>query len=189
MSAGGAIQKGGGGAAASGEGAASEAGQSCLPGAAVCRRGPPDRAGHQVPRLQEPQEEGRRVHAHGLRLWGALLLRVWGGPLPRCPVVVCCGCSFPPWPLSSRLSAEALASQPSLSCSVIILTCFPADRYGPLPRGGGHRGRLPTGEQGELRLRRDEHLPDVCLICLPHMSALYVCLIYKVSCGCDATSI
>ena len=67
----------------------------------------------------------------------------------------------------------ALASQPRLSCSVIILTCFPADRYGPLPRGGGHRGRLPTGEQGELRLRRDEHLPDVCLICLPYMFALY----------------
>ena len=108
MSAGGAIQKGGGGAAASGAGAASEAGQPCLPGAAVCRRGPPDRAGHQVPRLQEPQEEGRRVHAHGLRLRGALLLRVWGGPVPRCPGVVCCGCRFPPWPLGSRLSAEAL---------------------------------------------------------------------------------
>ena len=43
--------------------------------------------------------------------------------------------------------------------------------------------------QGELRVRRDEHLPDVCLICLPHMAALYVCLISKVSCGCDATSI
>ena len=79
----------------------------------------------------------------------------------------------------SRLSAEPL------------LFCDHSDMLprGPFPRGGGHRGRLPTGEQGELRLRRDEHLPDVCLICLPHMSALHVCLIYKVSCGCDATSI